>query len=136
MSEAGQIDDARVDVLITYHDPDHVATISDGMETAVPPRILGPPVGELPALVLAGSVAIRVLVNGLVEWTQKVKGTTLVVTVTKKGKVTVQPEDAANVVRVIVVGPDGETQFSDLTGGKQKEIEDLIKAAVAKALGA
>jgi hypothetical protein len=125
-----------VDFEITYCDPADITRIADGMLATFPPRrIHKPAIGEAPQLIVAGSIALRILVSGLIDWAQKLRGTTIVVDATRApGELVIRPVESRNVTRVIVVGPDRREVF-DLTGGKPDGVEDAMTAAIDKVLG-
>jgi hypothetical protein len=130
MSEERQQFGDTVVVYVTYDHPAHVESIRAGMETELPsPSILEPVIGELPSLVMACSVAIKVLVHALIDWQRHVKDVAdlrIEADPEEEGSIDVRSQKSDNPGRIVVVDRSGEEKAFDSPSEQMAQIEAAI----------
>lgn len=72
--------DGLIDIVLTADEDDPIALIIDGVvERSEPPQPRRGAVSEHAQMLIAGSISVRMLAAGLLQWVQAAKGTTVFV---------------------------------------------------------
>jgi hypothetical protein len=124
-------DPETVNVVIAYRDEDHVEAIENGLaERAQPPRPRRGPIAESAQLLIAGSISIRILANGLIDWGRRGKDTTIFVDArSEPGRIKIYPIKTPHVRRLVFLRRDGEETVwpvDDAPAGVASEIEEFL----------
>lgn len=123
----------EVDVLIVADDAEHVRTIREAMSrTFAPPlRALHP--SELGQVLLAGSLSLRLLVNGIIDWKLKLGGVLLVAEWdAEERRWKLRREGAKKAQGLLIVRPDGSTDGPyTLSPGAADDIVSAAKSVMS-----
>lgn len=100
--------DEHLDIVLTAAADDPVELIAEGIVDRVdPPKPRRGPLVEPAQLMLAGSISLRILSEGVLDWARRVKDTTIYVDLSEPKAKVFKEADTPFASRVLVIRPDG-----------------------------